>query len=351
MKARNLLSVCILLFASIWVNSQDQNYSQFFNNGLYYNPAYAGLYDGVRAYFNYRSQWTNLPYDFKSYNVTTDIAVRNLPGFGGIGLIVHNNNEGEGMIKNLIGGLALTARVNTTNSSSLQFGLTTAICQKKIDYDGLVFPDQLDGKLGNIYPTSFSEPENSSTIYPDFNGGIIFNLNEDKVNFRVGGALHHIFQPKIEFVNTELKMDWKIVGHADAVFYIDKRLGRRDNRDDARINPGFLFENQNGANAFSLGMNGYLSFLYLGLWYRNEDFNSTNLSNVIFLSGINININDDSRIRFMYSYDLILNKLSGTGGNHEISIMFEFKNGNLFGTTNQPKNRKNLYKTMPCETF
>ncbi|RLD55506.1 MAG: hypothetical protein DRJ05_12850 [Bacteroidetes bacterium] len=85
MKTKYLFSLLVLLSLTFTAKSQDQNYSQFFNNNIYYNPAFAGLYDGVRTYFNYRNQWTNLPYDFKSYNVALDMSARSLPGGGGLG--------------------------------------------------------------------------------------------------------------------------------------------------------------------------------------------------------------------------------------------------------------------------
>ncbi|OQX77597.1 MAG: hypothetical protein B6D61_06900 [Bacteroidetes bacterium 4484_249] len=354
MKTRYLLSLVVLFSAITGVKSQDQNYSQFFNNNIYYNPAYAGLYNGVRTSVNYRNQWTNLPYDFKSYNVAVDMSARSLPGAGGLGLIIHHNNEGEGMINNLYAGLVLATRIHPSEDYAIQFGITTAICQKKIDWDGLVFPDQLDGKYGNIFSTNFTEPYRSDVIYPDFNFGTVLNYNSEGMNARIGGSVHHIFQPKIGFVNAESQLYMKFVAHADAVIYINKgstdKWKKGGRSDIARINPGILYENQNGANAFSLGLNAYKSYIYLGLWYRNEDINTTNLNSMVFLAGVNLPINEDSRIKIMYSYDYIMNKLIATGGTHEISVIFEFSNENVFGAISGKGKKKN-WGTIPCATF
>jgi len=351
MKKLYLLNLSILIFATLVLKSQDQNYSQFFNNRLYYNPAYAGLYNGVRASFNYRKQWTNIPYDFNSYNVSLDMAVRNLPGAGGVGLIFHHNNEGTGMIKNVYAGIVLSARIYPAENYTIQFGITTAVSQRSINWDGLVFPDQLDSKYGNIYSTGFTEPFRGSVVYPDFNFGSVLNYTSESMNARIGGSISHIFQPKIGFVETESQLYMKFVAHADALIFINGSSNRRDRRSagSAKINPGFLYENQNGDNTFSFGINGYKSFVYLGVWFRNEDFNTTNLSTMVYLAGVNFPINDDSRIKIMYSYDYVMNGIS-IGSSHEISVIFEFQNSNVMGAAAPGGHRKN-WGAESCSPF
>ncbi|MEZ5199282.1 MAG: type IX secretion system membrane protein PorP/SprF [Bacteroidales bacterium] len=93
MKAKYTISLLVLIITFQGLFGQDQNYSQWFNNTLYYNPAYAGLYDGVRTHFNYRNQWTNLPYDFNSYNVAID--KQSEPGQGVSGLFFTITMKGK----------------------------------------------------------------------------------------------------------------------------------------------------------------------------------------------------------------------------------------------------------------
>ncbi|MEZ5199281.1 MAG: PorP/SprF family type IX secretion system membrane protein [Bacteroidales bacterium] len=257
------------------------------------------------------------------------------------------------MVKNLYAGLNLATRIYPNDNYAIQFGITAAIGQKRIDWDGLVFPDELDGKYGNIYGTNFTEPYRSNVVYPDFNFGSVLNYNSEGMNFRIGGSIHHIFQPKVGFVNTESPLYMKFVAHGDAIVFIEKGSSARwdkSSREGAKLNPGILYENQNGANAFSVGLNAYKSYMYLGLWYRSEDINTTNLNSMIFLAGVNIPISDDSRVKIMYSYDYVMNKLIATGGTHEISVILEFSNENVFGAVSGKGKRKN-WGTVPCSTF
>ena len=80
------------------LNSQDFDFSQWYNNPTYYNPAYVGLTSGLKARFTYRRQMVKIPASFKTYAFSADIAERNLPGAGGIGILVDNYNASQGLV-------------------------------------------------------------------------------------------------------------------------------------------------------------------------------------------------------------------------------------------------------------
>ncbi len=81
------------------VQSQDLDYSQFYNNPTYYNPANVGLTTGLKSRLNYRRQWTGLSGDYHTYSFSADIAERSLPGAGGIGIIANQSLAGKGVLK------------------------------------------------------------------------------------------------------------------------------------------------------------------------------------------------------------------------------------------------------------
>jgi len=102
--------VYLLIILSLMVVSttlaQDPHFSQFYNNPVYYNPAAVGLSPGMRARFNIREQWPQLPGDLRTYTFSMDIAERNIPGSGGLGLIVMSDNAGSGYMKTSTVGLS-----------------------------------------------------------------------------------------------------------------------------------------------------------------------------------------------------------------------------------------------------
>jgi len=332
MTNRNIiLTCCLITFLALGTRAQDQNYSQFFNNDIYYNPATTGLYLGLRTTANYRNQWTNMPYDFKSYNFSMDIAERALPGAGGLGILVHRNSEGEGLLEYTMAALSLSTRIPVNENLITQFGVSAAFAQRQINWDKLVFSDQLDGIHGVSGPSNFAPPDENKVVYPDFNVGTVLNYVNDNVNARVGAAFHHIFTPKIGFIENQSELPMKFVAHSDIMFLISDNSVHRKNNGETKINPGVMYENQQGASSFSMGINGFKSLIYLGLWYRNEDINTSNVNYLIFMTGVNLPFNSESRIKLMYSYDYVMDKIAASGGSHEISLIIEFDKASMFG--------------------
>ena len=88
----------IFLFCvcSIWSFSQDAEYSQFYANPLYLNPAFTGTSPNPRVSVNYRNQWPSLGNTFVNYSISFDQFLKTLNG--GLGFQISNNTEADGKI-------------------------------------------------------------------------------------------------------------------------------------------------------------------------------------------------------------------------------------------------------------
>lgn len=327
----------LLLFSS--ARGQDPNYSQFFSTPLYYNPAYTGINTGVRARFTYRDQWPNLPVDFRSYYFSADLGDRNLPGSGGIGLIVNSNNEGIGFIKDLSVGLSIGVRIPITASVVSQVGIKAAIVQKSLNWDDFVFSDQLSEKYGNIYLSSFVAPDANKKVYPDFGaGGLLqFASPEGSVTGVAGFAVDHIFRPDEAFLSTaSAPLPRKYVAHLDVVIAAgggssSSMYASGGTNDPLKINPGIIYQNQNKMNSLAVGFNMLKYNIYLGGWYKSGLNNNPNNS-IALVAGYRYTFAEDMSIKFMYSYDLMTSgSMQGLGGAHEISLILEFDKLSVFG--------------------
>ena len=154
--------------------AQDPNYTQFFNNQTYYNPAYTGIYEGLRARFSFRDLYPALPYDFKSYHFDADLGDRGLPGAGGIGLFVNTDNEGIGFIRNLNLGMSLSVRIPFSKQSICQIGMKASWLQKSVNWDDFIFSDRLSARYGDIYQSTFIRPDQNVRNMADFGvGGLV----------------------------------------------------------------------------------------------------------------------------------------------------------------------------------
>jgi type IX secretion system PorP/SprF family membrane protein len=317
--------ICLLLPNKVL--SQEAYYSQYYNSPTYYNPATAGLYQGLNIRIDYRDQWPQYSDDLKTYNFSMDIAERFMPGAGGLGIIFNTNKEGKGFIRrNMIGAIG-SARIKINRYWVSQVGFMAAYVQKQIDDTEFIWSDQLDDKHGLLYPqSSFSGFSEDHISYPDLSLGGVLRYEKRYVISNIGFAMHHVTRPNESFSNLEIKLDRKYVIHTD---FVIQQISNP--KKGFKFNPGLLYEYMSGFNTFTLGANIAKSALYTGIWYRNKQSQIYNYQALILLAGLNIPmVNRYSRIKLMYSYDVSINGMQGTGGAHEITLRFEFDQIHLF---------------------
>jgi type IX secretion system PorP/SprF family membrane protein len=319
------------------VNSQDMNYSQYFSTPIYYNPAFTGINTGVRARFLFRDQWPTLPVAYKSYFFTADLGDRNLPGAGGIGLMINQDTPGAGLINNFGAALTIGVRIPITSYMISQIGIKAGIMQRRINWDALVFADQLNPYDGNIYQTTFIPPDASKRVVPDFGaGGVLQFINpQGTINGNIGFAVDHIFEPDVSFLSTgSSPYPRKWVGQLDFVFTAGQGGSSamyRSSDEPLKINIGGLYQNQAKLNSLQVGLNLLKYNIYLGAWYKTTMTGVVNNS-VALVVGYRYKFYEDMNIKFMYSYDLqISGALNGTGGAHEIGLILEFDKLQIFG--------------------
>lgn len=342
----------VLLLITAWtlggathLRAQDPNYSQFFSNPLYYNPAYTGISQGFKARFDYRKQWPNLLNDFKTYNFNADISIREFPGSGGLGVIFNKDKAGAGYLETATAGLLTAVRVRLSENVFTQLGIMSSFVQKQVDWERFIFTDQIDPRYGYIYETGFIPPGEGRVAYPDFSAGSLIRFvqtthGNTNIIGTFGGAVHHVFKPNETFFEQSSPLPRKIIMHADLIFESEgysRQLNYSRQKttiyNTRKFNPGMYYIKQGEFQMYSFGMNAYYKTLYGGLWYRNHDFDFVNAESIVVMLGINTIFNDVSRLKIIYSYDIALdNALVKTGGAHEIAILIELDDFSLFSS-------------------
>ena len=360
----SMIMILGLFFMMSVSRGQDPNYSQWLSAPLYYNPAFTGLTNGIRARLSYRDQWPNLPVDFHTLYFSADLGDRRLPGSGGIGLLINRDNEGIGFVRNLTAGITLSARIRLAEFIICQVGVKASVVQKWINWTDFVFSDQLNEKYGNIYPTDVTPPDNFQRLFPDFGiGGIVkFVTQSGKISGTAGVAVDHLFQPDESiYALGKSPLPRKYVAHIDLILSLGRGPYANQNTvkgfgDPLLINPGFLYQNQNGMNSFQAGFNMLKFNVYAGGYFKFSSTYGTTTA-LALLAGYRYNISSTLSLKFMYSYDLQLSgNLQRSGGAHEISLILEFQNLQIFSKNryeecilveeNQPK-----LSRLECNSF
>ncbi len=299
-----VLVMAIGLISSLF--AQDPQFSQFYANPLYTNPAFAGSEICPRVVLNYRDQWPGLG-GYTTYSVSADQYVKFLKG--GLGVQVFQDNADNGTIKTFNASLSYAYTVNLNRDLSLKFGGQAAYWQKSLEWDNLTFGDMIDERYGFIYTTN--EPFGDANVNaPDFSVGALLYSRD----WFIGGAVHHLAQPSESFFgNQDATLYRRFTFQTGATWAIDKR-----HPEDGSVSPNLVYMKQGESSQINVGMYGRMSVFTVGFWYR---YSSRNGDAIIALIGL-----QNDNFKFGYSYDITVSKLGGnTGGAHELSLGLNLK--------------------------
>lgn len=322
---RKLRGLCLILPAillsclRLW--AQDHVYTQFFNSPIYLNPALTGQFEGdLRMTMIYRNQWTSIPGNFSYTTASVDY---NIPQFGGgVGLMFTRGNEGTAyLVKNSIAGTY--AYSVGAEGFVLSFGLQAGITNRTIDYNKLVFDDQIDPRLGFI-PGTVSAAEAvpfNNKFYFDSGAGINLVIGD----FNIGSALQHINQPNESFTGAPARLPMRVTGHLSYLW--DLNPGQNMYEDEkSYVIPSVVYNRQSTAQALSIGMQYKHRGVNAGLWYHSGGVaGGPSAIGVSFIFDLLINREGAEKLRLGVSHDVPVSGLnySNTSGTSEGSLGYQ----------------------------
>jgi type IX secretion system PorP/SprF family membrane protein len=97
MKKKAGLILFIVLGVFVELKAQDPQFTQFYANPTYLNPAFAGTARCPRICLNYRNQWPNLSGTYVTYSASYDQHFDALAG--GIGILITTDDQARGTLK------------------------------------------------------------------------------------------------------------------------------------------------------------------------------------------------------------------------------------------------------------
>lgn len=315
-KELKILGLLISMMSALNVYSQDVEFSQFYANKVYLNPAFAGSDFDARVAMNYRNQWPEISSAYVTYSVAYDQYVN--PLGGGVGLQVMQDEQGDGTISTttISGMYAYTLRIS--RNLMIKAGFQTSFIQRKLNDSSFTFPDQTDEFYinGLISPfTGESAIDHLNRNYIDFSSGLIASYK----NWFIGFAAHHLTEPDEAYKEESdySKLPRKYTLHCG----VNVPVFRRGlHQSDIGLAPNFLYQQQGTNRQINYGL--YLSkgSFIVGMWYR--DNLELEYDAVILQLGV---MRDWWQVA--YSYDKTISKLIHTNtGAHEISFLMRFKN-------------------------
>jgi len=318
------MSKVLIAFISVIgfnASAQDPQFTQFYANPIYLNPAFAGSKVCPRFAMNYRNEWPSLTGNYVTYSMSYDQYFKNISG--GIGVIATHDQQGQGTIYTSMLGLVYSYHLKVNRKFSMMFGARAAMYNKYRDESKLTFGDMIDPRRGFIYQTGDVQ-RGGNRYFFDASAGMVGYSK----SFFFGFAAHHLNRPDESMIVGSSRLPIRLTGHMGAK--ID--LGSKSQyKNVTSIMPNVIYQYQNGFQELAIGTYIKYGAFTAGAWYRNRD---------AFILSIGV---EADRFKIGYSYDITVSKLNNgvSGGSHEISL----------GFTLPCKDKPLSIKTISCPSF
>jgi len=308
-----VFSVClgVGLFSSLVSKAQDPQFSQFYSNPLYLNPALAGTGTYPRIVANYRNQWPSSGNTFVTYNLSYDKYILSMKG--AIGFQTLYDREINGNINTIQSSFVYCYHTKVNDRFFFTSALQAGFILKQYNTNDLIFPGMINQENGTISGNYAIPVESGQKIYPDFSFGMVGQ--HDNVYF--GFALNHLTQPNQSMLEGDgagnLPMKFTLHVGAKSHDFVRSLISK-----EYSLSPNIIYQQQGVFKQLNLGMYMVTNTLTFGAWFRNNL--SARPDAVIGMIGYSTPF-----FQLGYSFDYVLSDLSRYSmGSHEISLVFYF---------------------------
>jgi type IX secretion system PorP/SprF family membrane protein len=310
---KKILHFFIFCNALFMLQAQDPQFSQFYANPIYLNPAFTGMTYGHRMVANYRNQWMGIPKAYSTYAASYDY---NFASSGlGAGAQFLQDMSGSSGLKRTTAAACIAWHGDIDRFTEWRGGFSASMNWMKLGFDKLVFNDQLyTGAVSSVEIANYT-----SKTYLDMNAGVLVS----SLKYWAGLSAKHLNRADVDMSNADaarLPMTWSLHG---GYRIVQEKVGRELKK---YIAPTIHYKHHAHFDQLDVGVYYYKVPLQLGLWYRGIPLKhySPGISNndaIVIMLGYEM---EEQHLKIGYSYDLSISKLiSNTSGSHELAIIYE----------------------------
>ncbi len=320
---RRILTVliCLVVAGLGEARAQDPVLSQFYAAPMLLNPAFTGMTRAPSVTINHRTQNVGfagaVPYQTSAVSYGQFVQPLN----SGFGASLLADDAGDGIVQTFAATAYYAYQVNIDKENVLRLGLSAGVQQRRLDWDRLVFFDQLDpntgatDRNGNRFPTQEVRPDKTTILFPDFGAGVLY---AGKLAYG-GLTVDHLTTPDDRIANRGPDGVYKgyplrISLHGGAQIPLDGDVSRSRRF----VTPNVLYTHQGAADQLNLG--AYVGFgsVFGGGWFRHGFGNGDALIGTVGVEW--------GMYQFGYSYDATVSGLrQSSAGSHEVSLQLNFE--------------------------
>lgn len=315
--------------------AQDPIFSQFYLSPLQLNPGLSGLTEDPRFSANYRNQYPGFNNAYRTYALSYDQFFPNLNA--GVGGWILTDDAGDGILKTLKAAGIFSYRLRLGDNLFAKTGVEVGIVQSTLNWNQLIFGDQIDDYVGTTspggipFPTEETAPDKNKVIYPDLGFGMIVYGGD----LYGGLSVRHLNRPDPDFLSINSNLSPRIpmrwIFHAGAAFPLFN--GLFGSSAEVSLSPSFIMVKQGPFQQVNGGIAIDAEMITLGLHYRLSSGRSEALIGSLGLR--------TKQLRIGYSFDYTVSGFPLSGGTHEIGIVYHLDDGD---TESRYNDCLNLYR-------
>ncbi len=312
-----ILTFCCLILRGGIVYAQDPVFSQWYASPLQTNPAFAGTNQAPFIALNYRMQYPsfNNGAAYSTFAASFDQGLNR--SNSSIGISIMTDDAGQGILKKTYASAIYAYKVNINDEMGVKIGVEGGMISTNLDWNKLIFLDQIDPISGWINPDGTTRP--TSEVRPEQVNRTLFDISTGLLlyapNFHVGLSAKHMATPDESFLkstNSNLRIGlpvrWTLHGGYEIILRKSTRF-----RPASFVTPSLLVVKQGDFAQIVGGVYAGLGPIFAGAWYRQA---LSNPESAIFTIGFR-----QDYFKIGYSYDFPVGGLSTrTGGSHELSV-------------------------------
>ncbi len=315
---RALLLGWVILLLTFSIQAQDPVFSRYSANPESDNPAFTGGTRNTTVYAVYRNQFPSLSTNYITYALGASTFSEELNS--GFGLSALYDDSADGLYKTVTAKLNYSYRLQLTDGAYLNAGLSLGFGRTAVDFDRLIFLDQIDAVNGPIsgggipFPTDELLPAENSVNYLDMGVGFLFYSKL----FYVGASFDHLNNPTNDFFSAPdnpsagvdgLPLRWTINAGA-AIPILESPVATI-----ISVHPQLLYTRQRDFGQLNAGAYVKYKVVDVGAAFRL----SGDTADALILSA---GLSKDA-FKIYYAYDFTVSKLASiSGGAHEIGLSY-----------------------------
>jgi type IX secretion system PorP/SprF family membrane protein len=283
---RFLPATLFILLTAAAFGQQDPLYSQYINNPMVINPAYAGLNNNFNASVAYRNQWGGFEGNPKTFNFNSHVSL--VENKVGLGLLVVQDQIGGAKNTEVQGAFSYKLPLDDTKTFS--FGMQAGFINFRNNFSDLNLDD----------PTDEAFIQNENVSKPNLGAGAI--LKSDKFFFGVS-------IPRL--LNTTLSQGGQDFQLYDRTLYVFGSYAYFIN-ENIRFKPAVLLRAVKGSPV-SVDLNFNFNF--------NEKYTAGVFTRNFNTYGVQVQAKLGDKLKFGYTFEIPMNNSVGSAfTTHELFL-------------------------------